>query len=142
MPAAILSPGAVREAKMGKYINRITHKGKQILFMDTAGMGEEDGIAAWTEMKQELLKEQGGCLILVDATGITMAPESVSRAKEAAAALRENPGNRIAFVGMTGLQKSTAGLIAKGMRLNVHFSKTQEEARDWLVKDEDRHRKG
>ena len=101
---------------MGKYVTRIAHKGQQLLQMDTPGKTEEEGIVAWTEMKQELLKEQSACYILVDATGITMAPESVSRAKEAAAAMKENPDNRIAFVGMTGLQKSTAQLIAKGLR--------------------------
>ncbi len=127
---------------MGKYVTRITHQGKQILFMDTAGMGEEDGIAAWAEMKQELQSEKGVCLILVDSTNITMAPESVSKAKEAATAMKQNPANRIAFVGLSGLQKSTAQLIAKGMRLTVHFCGTQQEARDWLVRDDDKRHKG
>ena len=36
----------------------------------------------------------------------------------------------------SSLQKSTAQVIAKGIRLNAHFSKTQEEAKEWLVKEE------
>lgn len=119
---------------MGRYVKRITYKGKQLLFMDSRGTDEQQGIEAWIEMKEEVLKEKGVCLILVDATGISMAPGSVGRAKEAAAGLKENPGNRIAFVGMTALQRSTAQVIAKGIRLNAHFAKTQEEAKEWLVK--------
>ncbi len=120
---------------MGKYVRRISYWGREIVFMDTPGAGEDAGIAAWEEMKQELSKQRDACLILVNATNITMAPGSVSKAKEAASTLRENPDNRIAFVGLTTLQQSTAQLLAKSLHVDAHFCKTVDEARDWLVKE-------
>lgn len=120
---------------MGKYVRRITYKGKEMVFMDTPGAGEDEGIAAWEEMKQELSKQRDACLILVNATNITMAPGSVSKAKEAASTLRENPDNRVVFVGLSTLQQSTAQLIAKGLRVDAHFCRTLEEGKEWLVKD-------
>jgi hypothetical protein len=128
------------EAQMGKYVTRITYKGKEMLFMDTAGVSEEGGIAAWEEMKQELLKGEDTHLILVDGTGIAIAPGSVSKAKEAAAVVKRNPDNRVAFVGLTALQKSTAQLIAKGIHLEARFFRTLEEGKEWLVKEDDKRR--
>ena len=57
------------------------------------------------------------------------------KAKEAAATLKENPGNRIVFVGLTALRKSTAQFIARGLHVDAHFCKTLEEGREWLVKE-------
>ena len=42
---------------MGKYVARIAHKGKEILFMDIANKGQEECLAAWEEAKQEAAKE-------------------------------------------------------------------------------------
>lgn len=130
------------EVWMARYVRRITYKGKEMIFMDTAGVSEseDEGIAAWEEMRQELMKQRDACLILVNAPNISIAPGSVSKAKEAASALKENPGNRVAFVGMTALQKSTAQLIARGVRINAYFCKTLEEGKEWLVKEDDKRR--
>jgi hypothetical protein len=126
-----------REAQVGKYVSRVTHEGKQLIVLDVAGKTEAQGLEAWTEMKQELLKEKGVCLILVDTRNITMSPALVNKAREAGMVVKKNPGNRFAFVGLTGLQKSTAQLIADGLRFHAHFTKTPEEAREWLVREED-----
>ena len=118
---------------MGKYLQMITYKGKEIMFMNTAGVSEEGGIEAWQEMKRELLRNQDIHLILVDGSNIAIAPASVSKAKEAASVIRQDPRNRVAFVGLTALQKSTAQLIAKGIHVEAQFFKTQEEGKEWLV---------
>lgn len=122
---------------MAKYVSRVTHKGKQLIVLDVAGKTEEQGLEAWTEMKQELLKEKGVCLILVDTRNVTMSTTLVNKAREAGMAVKKIHGNRFAFVGLTGLQKSTAQLIANGLHFHTHFTKTPEEAREWLVKEED-----
>ncbi len=127
---------------MGKYIQTITHKGTRILFMDTAGVSEEGGIEAWTEMKQELLRKQDVHLIMVDGSNIAIAPASVSKAKEAAAVIKQDPRNRIAFIGLTALQKTTAQLIAKGIRVEAQFFKTREEGKEWLVAEDRKSRQG
>jgi hypothetical protein len=123
---------------MGKYVTRITHKGKEILLLDARGLQEEDYLAAWDELQQEFLKDRKGSLVLIDATGAAMTPATVNKAKQMAAAGEAIgvPDRGSAFVGLTGLQKSTAQLIAKGMGLNAHFSSTVEEAKEWLVKED------
>ena len=122
---------------MAKYVRWITFRGKEILFMDTPGATGEAGIAAWKEMEQELRRRPDVRLILIDTTSITLESKTMAKAKDAARTVKHNPDTRIAFVGMTALQKSTAQLIAKGLHLEAHFCKTPEEARDWLVKEED-----
>ena len=123
---------------MGRYVRRIAHKGKSIVFMDTPGSDEQQGIEAWDEMKQVLGKETNGCLILIDSRNITMAPAAVNKAKEAASALKAHPGNRVAFVGLSGLQKSTAQLIARGLRVDAYCCDSMDEAREWLVQESQR----
>ena len=39
-------------------------------------------------------------------------------------------------VGLSGLQKSTAQLIAKGVNLRVHFCDALEEGKEWLIKED------
>ena len=120
---------------MGRYVRRIAHKGKSIVFMDTPGLNEVQGIEAWEEMRQVLAKETNGCLILVDSRNIIMSPAAVNKAKEAASALRAHPGNRVAFVGLTRIQKTTALLMAKGLRVDAYCCDSMDEAREWLVKE-------
>jgi hypothetical protein len=139
----ILTPRRAREAQMGKYVKQITYKGKEILFMNAAGVNEEEGISAWEEMKQEALKRQGIRLTLVDGTNIAITPALVRKAREVAEMGEgKNAANRVAFVGLTTIQKSTANLIAKAVHLQAHFCNTLEEGKEWLVKEDAKGRKG
>ncbi len=122
---------------MAKYVRWITHKGKEILFMDTPRVSGEEGIVAWEEMRQEIRKRPDVRLILIDTTDITLETKTMTKAKEVAAAVKSHPDTRLAFVGMTALQKSTAQLIARGLGLEAHFCKTLEEGKDWLVAEAD-----
>jgi hypothetical protein len=70
---------------MGKYMKWTTHKGKRILFLNAAGLCEAEYIAAQEEMKQELLKELNGAMVLVDATKTEMTTATVKNAKAVAA---------------------------------------------------------
>jgi hypothetical protein len=127
---------------MGKYVNRITYKDREILFMDIANMGAEAVLAAWEEGGQELSKERGVCLALVDATNTPVSVAIVNKAREAAGKLKGNPGNRAAFIGMTGLLKSTAQLHVRAMGVHAHFCATVEEGREWLIQEDEKRRKG
>jgi len=53
---------------MNKYVQFITHKGKRILFVNGAGLSEAECLIAFEEMKQALLKEGKGVLVLADVT--------------------------------------------------------------------------
>jgi hypothetical protein len=121
---------------MGKYVQWITHKSKKILFLNAKGLREAEYMVAQEELKQELLKERKGALVLVDATGTEMTTKSTNKAKEVAAATKAEgiPDGPSVVVGLTGLQKAVAQLFGRG----VHFSSTIEEAKDWLVKEDDK----
>ncbi len=122
---------------MGKHIERITYKGKEILFLDISGSNEEERLAAWEEARQLLLRQQHGRLSLVNVQNITLAPRSMKKAKEAAEAAKAQRGHRIAFVGLTGLQKSTAEIALRSMGVRAHFCSTLEQGKEWLVKEDD-----
>ena len=66
---------------MGKYVQWITHKGKRILFVNGAGLSEAEYIAAMEEMKQEILKERDGAMVLVDATKTEMTTPTVDKSQ-------------------------------------------------------------
>ncbi len=132
------SPGEAREAPMGQFIRHITYKGKDIIFMDAKGANEEEGIAAWEEMRQELLRLPGAHLTLIDATDIALTPAVLRKAKESTRR-KADPGTRTVFVGMNSIQRTTAELVARGMHLNVHFCATLDEGKEWLVQEDDKH---
>ena len=123
---------------MGKYVQWITHKGKKILFLNANGLREAEYMVAQEELKQELLKARISALVLVDATGTEMTTKTTNKAKEVAAATKAEgivDGPSV-VVGLTGLQKAVAQLFGRG----IHFSSTLEEAKDWLVKEDDKRR--
>jgi len=123
---------------MGKYAQFIAHKGKRILFVNAAGLPEAECLIALEEMKQALLKEGTGTLVLVDMTHMEMTTAIVNKAKEATAAtkaagIKDKPN---AVVGLTGLQKAVAQLFGRG----VHFVDTVDQAKEWLAKEDDKRR--
>jgi hypothetical protein len=124
---------------MGKYAKWITFKNKRILIVDLARLREAEIIAGMEEMKQELFKDRSAPLLLIDITGIDMTTAVINKAKELTADTKEaglQDGPNV-IVGLTGLQKAVAQLFAR----NVHFSSSVEEAREWLVKQDDKRQK-
>jgi hypothetical protein len=121
---------------MGKYVQWITHKGKRILFVNGAGLSEAEYIAAMEEMKHEILKERDGAMVLVDATKTEMTTPTVEKAKEVAAATKAKgiPDRPGVVVGLSGLKRAVAQLFGRG----IHFASTIEEAKEWLVKEDDK----
>jgi hypothetical protein len=123
---------------MGEHIQWVTHKGKRILFVNCARLGEAEILASFEEMKQELLKERTGPMVLIDISDIDMTTALIGKAKELTAAtkdagIKDGPN---AIVGLTGLQKAVAQLFGRG----VHFADSVGEAKEWLVKQaEKRH---
>ena len=123
---------------MGKYISRITHRGKELLLLSIPSSNEEQRLEAWQEAKEVLEKQEGACLALIDVRNITLAPKSMDKAKQAAAAARRDPGNRLAFVGLTHLQRSTTLIALRTMHVRAHFCDTLDEGKDWLVAEADK----
>jgi hypothetical protein len=124
---------------MGKHVQWIAYKGKEILFMNAAGLAADEGIAAWEEMRQELLKERAVHLILVDATNARIERGPLEKAREVVGVAKKGPGIPVAFVGMNNtFLRTTAQLMATRLRLHACFCATQEEGKEWLVKEEDK----
>ena len=119
---------------MGKRVQRTLHHGKEILFADFSNTGERESLETWDELRQEILKEPGAVLVLVDATNTKMSLAIMNKARDVAATLKSIPGTRVAFAGMTTLQRSAAQVHAKTMHLDVYYCAKLEEGRDWLVK--------
>ena len=124
---------------MGRYAQWVTYQGKRILFVNCARLGEAEIIAAFDEMKEELLKDRTGPMVLIDISGIDMTTAIISKAKELTAVtkdagMKDGPN---AIVGLTGLQKAVAQLFGRG----VHFTDSVEEAKEWLVKEDKKRQK-
>jgi len=124
---------------MAKYAQFITYKGKRILFVNAAGLPEAECLEAFEEMKQALLKEGKGVLVLVDMSGMEkMTTAVVNKVKEATAAtkaigIKDKPN---AVVGLSGLQKAVAQLFGRG----INFVDTVEEGKERLVREDDKKR--
>ena len=123
---------------MGEHIQWVTHKGKRILFVNCARLSEAEILASFEEMKQELLKERTGPMVLIDISDIDMTTALIGKAKELTAAtkdagIKDGPN---AIVGLTGLQKAVAQLFGRG----VHFADSVGEAKEWLVKEDNKRR--
>ncbi len=124
---------------MGKYVKWITHKGKRILLVNGAGLSEAQYIEAMEELKQEVLKEKDGALVLVDVTGIDMTKAVVDKSKEVTSVTKKAgiPDKANVVVGLTGLQKAVAQLFGRG----VHFVDTIDEGKEWIAKEDDKRKK-
>lgn len=123
---------------MAKYAQFITHKGKRILFVNAARLPEAECLVAFEEMKEALVKEGKGVLVLVDVSGLEMTTAIVNKAKEATAAtkamgIKDKPN---AVVGLTGLQKAVAQLFGRG----INFVDSVEEGKERLIKEDDKTR--
>ena len=122
---------------MGKYAQFITHKGKRMLFVNAGGLPEAECLTAFEEMKQAILKEGTGVLVLVDMSHLDMTTAIVNKAKEATAAtkaigIKDKPN---AVVGLTGLQKAVAQLFGSK---EIYFADTVDQAKEWLVKEDEK----
>ena len=123
---------------MGEHMQWVTHKGKRILFVNCARLGEAEILTSFEEMKQELLKERTGPMVLIDISDIDMTTALIGKAKELTAAtkdagIKDGPN---AIVGLTGLQKAVAQLFGRG----VHFADSVGEAKEWLVREDNKRR--
>jgi hypothetical protein len=78
-------------------------------------------------------------MVLVNVTGIEMTKAVVSKSKEVDKATKDAgiPLKGNAVVGLTGLQKAVAQLFGRG----VHFVDTVEQAKEWLVMEDDKRHK-
>lgn len=116
-------------------IRFITHKGKQILFVDLSHCK-----AAEVEKISQLVpsyvtaQPRGSVLLLADLTGAEFDKQAVTRIKEGAVFDRPHI-KRSAWFGTESLPKVFYENIKSFTQRDLPTFKTREEALDWLVKD-------
>jgi len=125
---------------MGEHTQFITHKGKRILYINCAGLSEAECVKAFEEMKQALLLEGKGVLVLADVTHVKMTKAVIDKARETvdatkAIGIKDKPN---AVVGLTGLQKAVVQLFGSK---KMGFVDTVEAGKEWLVSEDDRPQK-
>ena len=125
---------------MGKHVQWIEHKGVRIIFLNGKGLNEADNFSAQEELKEELLRDRSSPPVLVDLSKTAMTQKTANKSKEVAAATKAAglPDGPTAVVGLNKLQKAVAQLFSRGS----HFFDSIEEAKEWLVKEENKRQKG
>jgi hypothetical protein len=122
---------------MGKYAQFITYKGKRILYVNCAGLPEAECVTAFEEMKQALVQEGRGVLVLADVTHVKMTKAVIDKAKATvdatkAIGIKDKPN---AIVGLSGLQKAVVALFGSK---KMGFVDTVEQGKEWLVAEDDK----
>jgi len=125
---------------VGKYVQWIEHKGVRIIFLNGKGLNEADNFSAQEELKEELLRDRSSPPVLVDLSKTAMTQQTANKSKEVAAATKAAglPDGPTAVVGLNKLQKAVAQLFSRGS----HFFDSIEEAKEWLVREESKRKKG
>ena len=115
-------------------VSKITHKGKEILFVDYKGVTDEAEMISFLKEAQKIvINDNKPYLQLSDITGVFLTPEYMKKLKEIA---KETPKIAIkrAVVGITPIKKiilNTYNLILGKNGLKA-FSNL-EDAKDWIV---------
>ena len=123
-----------------QYARPVTYKGKQIWRLDAANKAQEAVLAAWDEAMQVMANNPEGCLSFIDATGMPMSIAVLNKMRKTADMARGDPRYRVAFIGMTGVAKSTAQVHATTRRVNARFFDTAESAMEWLIEEDGQRR--
>ena len=111
----------------------ITHKGKQVLLIDSTNSTPEEGVRI-ADQSRALVSTQPlhSALILIDITGAKISRESVTHSKEVTALDRPYV-KRAALVGADSLPNAFYEAIKRFSQRDFPRFNTREEALDWLV---------
>ena len=114
----------------------ITHKGKQVLLIDSTNSTPEEGVRI-ADQSRALVSTQPlhSALILIDITGAKISRESVTHSKEVTAFDRPYV-KRAALVGADSLPNAFYEAIKRFSQRDFPRFNTREEALDWLVAEE------
>jgi hypothetical protein len=112
----------------------ITHQSKQILLVDLTDCNAEEVIELLTQV-QMTTQERNSVLTLCDLTGTQFSRAAITRMKEVAVFDRPYV-KRAAMVGAESLPKVFYDALKTFSRREFLRFKTQEEAMDWLVRED------
>jgi len=110
----------------------ITHKGKEILYVDYTGMSKEEILQVMDEATDYALKLDRPLLRLSNMTGVFAVSEVVDKAKSSGKVTHHLTIKRAA-VGITGAKKVLFNAYNRFTGNNTRAFDTVEDAKDWLV---------
>jgi hypothetical protein len=110
----------------------ITHKGREILYVDYRGMKEQDILEEMDKATEFALKENRPLLRLSNMTDVYAVPSVVDKAKASGKRTKHLTIKRAA-VGITGAKKVLFNAFNRVSGNNARAFDDVEEAKDWLV---------
>lgn len=115
------------------YVQKVNHRGKEVILFDCAAKEKEVVFKVIEEGKQEVAKyPPKTALALTDVTGLRFNTDISDAFREFAA--HNKPFIRAsALVGITGLQKIAYQTIMTLTGRNIPIFSTRQEALDWLI---------
>ena len=123
---------------MSEYTKWIEYKGVKILYVNYAGIqNEEEYMRAIDEFEAEIMKQPKGhqMRVLVDVTGSLLTPRITERNKAVEQKARESgiPDSPTALVGLSGFKMAVVQALAF-FRPDLYIADSVESAKDWLLK--------
>lgn len=115
-------------------VSYITHKGKEILYVDlTESKTEKRSLELLEETKDEYVKATKKLLVLVNTDGTYVNAVVSSKMKEYGRTYFKDGAERRAFVGIHGLKKLILKAYTKMVGGNVRVFDDLEKAKDYLA---------
>jgi hypothetical protein len=118
------------------HVRFVSHRGKQVLFIDVTNCAAEEVIELLPEVQRIVTAQPlKSALTLSDLTGAQFSRAAVTRMKEVAVFDRPYV-KRAAFVGAQSLPKVFYEALKTFSQREFRRFETREEAMDWLVSEE------
>lgn len=115
-------------------VSYITHKGKDILYVDlTESRTEKRSLELLEETREAYLNASGKLLVLVNSDGAFVNAVVSSKMKEYGRTYFKDRAERRAFVGIQGLKKLILKAYTKMVGGNIRVFDDLDEAKDYLV---------
>lgn len=116
-------------------VKYIQHKGKTILYVDYSNQNGEQGIATLNEQAKEMGRWTEKGLILDNFQNSKASPDFMAHAKKLGKEVFAPRAYKTAAVGLTGLQMILVQAYNAFSKDKLVPFNSEEEAKDWLVKD-------
>ncbi len=113
-------------------LTKINHKGVEIVIADFSNKKWEQIFEYGEAYSKDFLAEGKPQRVLLDQSNIVMSAE-VSRYFKASALKVQHLQEKLALVGVTGIQKIVANAIMALVKSNVKMFDTREQAMNWLA---------
>lgn len=115
-------------------ISYITHKGKEILYVDlTESKSEKRSLELLEETKEAYIKSPGKLLVLVNSEGAFINTVISEKMKQYGKQYFQGKAEKRAYVGVKGLKKIILKAYTRIVTGNIKLFDDLEEAKDYLA---------